>query len=56
MEDKARQARLLAIFNSLSSAHKEMVLRVSEVIQQTGREMGKEIEQEKKDDIGFENE
>jgi hypothetical protein len=25
MEDKARQVRLLAIFNSLSSAHKKMV-------------------------------
>jgi hypothetical protein len=54
-EDKARQARLLAIFNSLSGAHKEMVLRASEVIQQTGRETDKRSKQEK-EKIDFENE
>jgi hypothetical protein len=55
MEDEARRARLLAIFNSLSSNDQELVMRVSEVIQEAKLEkMNKHIQDDEK--TKFENE
>jgi hypothetical protein len=46
--DEARQARLLAIFNTLSDENKDSLLRVLELIQKTGWEMSEAIPQKKK--------
>ena len=54
-EDKARQARLLAFFNRLSSNSKDLVLRVSEVIQQA-RQEDKKDDKKGKDNDGFKDE
>jgi hypothetical protein len=49
MDDEARQARLLAIFNTLSDVNKESFLKVLEVIQKTGWEIREILPQKKKD-------
>jgi predicted CoA-binding protein len=49
MDDEARQARLLAIFNTLSDTNKDSLLKVLEIIQKTGWEMCDVIPQKKKD-------